>query len=63
MFYMDHIEHVLYGFVVPRRRGKGANAPRGVWGALPPGRGVCGGFAPSVKRRVWGAAGPPMIEP
>ena len=79
MFYMVHIEHFLYGpyrtcsiwtkfhvmqgSMVPRRRGKGARAPRGIRGALPPGREVWGSLRPSQgSRGVWGAARPPMFD-
>ena len=43
---MVQIENVLQGSMVPRRRGKGAKAPRGVWGALPPSGGSGEAFGP-----------------
>ena len=62
MFYMDQIERVLQGSMVPRRRGKGARAPRGLPGALPPRRGVWEGLGIPREAGGFGGRHPPMFD-
>ena len=50
-----------YDFMVPCQSYHARLRARGVQGALPHGRGVCGGLsAPPRQQGVWGAARPPM---